>query len=1067
MALSPDTFRADDDPERSEQLVSNRRAVDGTAPLRWPALRPAQRSALALIAVLLLLTVLVELLEWLLPGALFRAMPASVAPYVHGGLHVVQGAASLVLLVGVSVWLLKGAGSNEEAVQRASTIEGAIESLRAGLAIFDRDDRLVACNDAYRRLYPELGRLLVPGTPHAHLLRAYYPAAPATLVEGRTVDQFIGDTLRRREPDAPFNDRVRFLHGQWVMLNDCRTDDGGMICLRTVLSEAELRALAVSRQRRAMDDLADLTHDWFWRLDAHGRLVELSSALADMLGRPREELLGHAVTGLAGFWSDESQSRVVEERVRKREPFAWFRFRVERADGQTTWLAACGKPIFGADDEFDGYYGAVRDISEVESTINALRRNEERFRALARMVTEWYWETDASLRYTMVQGASELDSELIGGMVGKPFGESATGQVDDGDRLAALVRMERREPLQRQPLRVRYRNRPDRVFELTAEPMFRGDTFIGYRGLSLDVSERTALIERLVASEARFRALTELSSDWYWEMDSELRFTRIERGALAQEHIAHLPPSDVLGRRRWELKGDLIQPANWDVHRATLEARQPYRDLIVRRYSAEGSVRYIASSGDPVFDSHGEFQGYRGVSKDITDQVRARESIERLATVDSLTLLANRHAFDERARVELAQAYAQGRRCALLFIDLDNFRLLNNGYGHRAGDEVLRHVAERLRENIPEPRLLGRRGGDELVTLVGDIAQPDLAIELARRLIAAISVPMRVLGLDLVVTPSIGIAFFPQDGIDLEALVNAADAAMYEAKQSGRATYALYTPAVARRVDLRLRLEQRLRKAIESREFRLYFQPTVSLADGRIVGAEALVRWVDAELGEVSPAEFIPIVEESGLVIGLGDWVLNEACKARHVWRGMGLQVPPLAVNIAGMHLRQPSYVEGLLATLAEHEVAPGEIEIEVTETSLLDTSAMVRENLKRLRDAGVKLALDDFGVGFSSLAHLRDLPIHRLKIDRSFTVECMRDARTLTIVKAVIEMARALGIKITAEGVETQTQQTWMQHLGCDSAQGYLFSRPLTPEEFMKFFIGARGAGQDRSLMH
>jgi diguanylate cyclase (GGDEF)-like protein/PAS domain S-box-containing protein len=1066
MATSPDSLRSDDDPAHLEALAALRRSASAKR-WRWPNLGRAQRAGLTVIAAVLLVTVTAEIARWLVPGLLDRIVPEAFDAYFHPVLHVVQAAAALTLLAGAASWLLQGESHSAEVVERASAIEGAIDSLSAGVAIFDRDDRLVACNAAYRRLYPEIEHLLEPGTPHADLLRAYFPAAPATLVEGRSLEQFIGETLRRRQPDAPFTDRVRFMHGQWVMLNDCRTADGGMICLRTVLSEAELRALAVSRRRRAMDDLADLTHDWFWRTDAQGRLVELSPALAEMLGYRREALLGRVVAEAAGFWSDEVQQRALDERVHRREPFPWFRFRVERADGQTTWLAACGKPVFGADDGFGGYYGAVRDITEAESTIHTLRRNEERFRALARLVTEWYWETDASLRYTLVQGSSEFDQALVADMIGKPFGQSAIGHVDDGDRLAALVAMERREPLQRLPLRVRYTDRPDRVFELSAEPMFRGDAFIGYRGLSLDVTERVALIERLVASEARFRALTELSSDWYWEMNSELRFTRIERGALAREHLAHLPPSDVLGRQRWELKGDLIQPASWDEHRATLLARQPYRDLIVRRHAADGSVRYIASSGDPVFDAHGDFQGYRGVSKDVTEQMRARESIERLATIDSLTLLANRHAFDEAARVELAQAYAEGRRCALLFIDLDNFRLLNNGYGHRAGDEVLRCVAGRLREHIAEPRLLGRRGGDELVALICSAAGSDETVELARRLITAISSPMRVLGLDLTVTPSIGISFFPQDGIDLESLVNAADAAMYEAKQSGRATYALYTPAVARRVDLRLRLEQRLRKAIESREFRLYFQPTVSLTDGRIVGAEVLVRWIDAEVGEVSPAEFIPIAEESGLVVGLGDWVLREACRARQVWRGMGLAMPPLAVNIAGVHLRQPGYVDNLLATLAEHGVPTGEVEIEVTETGLLDTSAMVRENLMRLRSAGVRLALDDFGVGFSSLVHLRDLPIHRLKIDRSFTVECMRDARTLTIVKAVIEMARALGIKVTAEGVETQTQQTWMQHLGCDSAQGYLFSRPLTAEEFMKIFIDSRDAGRDRTLMH
>ena len=234
-----------------------------------------------------------------------------------------------------------------------------------------------------------------------------------------------------------------------------------------------------------------------------------------------------------------------------------------------------------------------------------------------------------------------------------------------------------------------------------------------------------------------------------------------------------------------------------------------------------------------------------------------------------------------------------------------------------------------------------------------------------------------------------------------------------------------------------------------------------------MVGAEALIRWRDAELGDISPAEFIPIAEESGLIVGLGDWVLREACRARQEWRHLQLDIPPVSINMSGVQLRQLGCVEGLLDVLNAYEVSPSEIEVEVTETGLLDTSAVSRENLVRMRNAGVRLALDDFGVGFSSLAHLRDLPIHRLKIDRSFTVECMRDARTLTIVKAVIEMARSLGISVTAEGIETQAQQTWMQHLGCDAAQGYLFARPMPGDDFIKLFIDRRGIGRERSLMH
>ena len=462
------------------------------------------------------------------------------------------------------------------------------------------------------------------------------------------------------------------------------------------------------------------------------------------------------------------------------------------------------------------------------------------------------------------------------------------------------------------------------------------------------------------------------------------------------------------------------------------------------------------------------WQESRRLMEDLVDeQARAQERIERLATVDSLTQLANRQTFDERAARLLAGAYSESKRCALLFIDLDNFRLLNNGYGHRVGDEMLSVVAGRLRDIIAEPDLIGRRGGDELVALLVDLPGADRAVEVAQALIKSISEPARVLGMEVAVTPSVGISFFPQDGVDLDSLLNAADAAMYQAKESGRRTYAFYTPTVARRVDLRLRLEQRLRKAVESRDFRLHYQPLVSLADGKMVGAEALIRWRDAELGDISPAEFVPIAEESGLIVGLGDWVIREACRHRQEWRALGIDVPPVSLNMAGVQLRQLGCVDDLLDVLGEYGVATTEIEIEVTETGLLDTSAVSRENLVRMRNAGIRIALDDFGVGFSSLAHLRDLPIHRLKIDRSFTVECMRDARTLTIVKAVVEMARSLGITVTAEGIETQAQQTWMQHLGCDSAQGYLFARPMTAEDFLKLFVDRRGAGRERSLMH
>ncbi len=570
--------------------------------------------------------------------------------------------------------------------------------------------------------------------------------------------------------------------------------------------------------------------------------------------------------------------------------------------------------------------------------------------------------------------------------------------------------------------------------------------------------------------EQRLLSLLRLSCDWCWEMDESLRFTAIQRmgsGRLTP------PDEQILGRRGWELQGDLIRPADWGEHRSALEARQPFRDLIVRRLQPDGQSVYHSTSGDPVFDAGGRFRGYRGVGRDITEQVRTQESVERLAAFDALTRLPNRRAFDERAQRMLSDAYEKELTCAMLYIDLDDFGLLNKGYGHRIGDEVLSLVAERMRSVVREPHLLGRRGGDELVALLVDVPGREAAVETSRRLIEAISRPAHVFGMEITVTASIGIAFFPQDSVDLDSLLNAADAAMFQAKErarvEGRNTHALYTPTVKRRLDLQLRLEQGLRRAFEARDFRLVYQPLVSMSDGRMVGAEALLRWRDVERGDdISPAEFIPIAEKSGLIVELGDWVLREACRQIQIWRQVGVKVPPIAINMSGKQLQQKRCVDDFQSVLRQFGMRPSDIEIEVTETDMLDVTQISRENLRRLHDAGVKVALDDFGVGFSSLSHLRDLPISRLKIDRSFTVACMKDERTLTIVKAVIGMAHQFGprLDVTAEGIETLAHQKWMQHLGCDSAQGFLLARPMSPEDFVSEFADSGQMGSERSLM-
>lgn len=1040
-------------------------APDGRAwSRRFRRARPSRGETFAMVALaaVLVAALLFELARGFAPEALAAAfgLPVEAAERFARGAH----AATLALLgAGLLLWLAL-ALARRRTRSRDGRVDQALASMQIGLAVWDRDDRLVECNEAFRAIYPELREHLVPGVHYARLLEIYYPLAPAEVIDGRSLDQFVADAMQRWRGGRPA-ELIRHQIDRWLLMTDARCADGATVSFRLDITEQRLLDLELRKRQTMMDDLAELSYDWSWRQDAAGRWVEFSTAMERYLRYPREALLGRVPTELPGFHADPGELAAYLHCIDERQPFPWFRFHAIRGDGTPIWIAMTGKPICDDHGAFVGYHGVGRDVTDSEATIGALRQSEERFRALTKLATEWYWETDEALRFSLIEGPPGLVESLRGLLLGKFVGELARHPNVESDWPVLARALEQREAFRRVPFRLKRdaRGRPA-YFEVSAEPMFDGATFLGFRGLVWDVTEREALIAQLTESESRLRALTELSSDWYWETDAALRFTALRRGAHGALDLAD---DEIIGRQFWEMPGEPMLPTTWDEHRATLEARKPFRDLLLRHVRADGSVVYLISSGDPIFDDRGEFRGYRGVGKNITEQVRAQERIEQLATVDPLTQLLNRQTFDERAGRMLTDAYAEGRGCALLFVDLDDFRLLNNGYGHRVGDEMLSIVARRMRSIVAAPNLIGRRGGDEMTILLVDVPRPEVAATTAQALIRAIAEPARVFGMEVSVTPSVGIALFPQDGADIDALLNAADAAMYQAKGSGRCTYSFFTAAVARRVELRLRLEQRLRKAVEARDFRLFYQPLVSLADGKMIGAEALIRWKDAELGDISPAEFIPIAEESGLIIGLGDWVLREACRARQVWRQLGLDVPPLAINMSGVQLRQLGCVEGLLATLAEFEVAPSEFEVEVTETALLDTTAVARENLIRLRNAGVKLALDDFGVGFSSLSHLRDLPIHRLKIDRSFTVECMRDARTLTIVKAVIEMARSLGISVTAEGIETQAQQTWMQHLGCDTAQGYLFARPIPADEFLRIFIDRRGVGRERSLMH
>jgi len=450
------------------------------------------------------------------------------------------------------------------------------------------------------------------------------------------------------------------------------------------------------------------------------------------------------------------------------------------------------------------------------------------------------------------------------------------------------------------------------------------------------------------------------------------------------------------------------------------------------------------------------------IVRDLRDREQAQQRIQHLAMHDALTGLPNRLAFDMRAQGLLAQAQARDETLAMMFIDLDHFKRVNDSLGHPVGDVLLQTVAARITHTLRAhvvgkgdsypvrgADLVARFGGDEFVILLAGNPAPAAVQAVAAKLLAEIGAPLEVEGVWISVTPSIGVALYPEHGSTPAELVKHADIAMYRAKQQGRAHCSFFEPAMAELARAELAMESRLAQAIRDGEFLLHFQPQISLADGRLLGVEALVRWLHPERGVVGPDEFIPVAEARRLILPIGTWVLHEALRCAVHWHRSGLARVPVSVNLSTLQFQAPRFVETVEQALADAGADGSMLELELTERMLMDDVAGVRHALQRLKALGVGIAIDDFGTGYTSLALLKHLPIDRLKIDRSFITDLPADAGSAAIAHAIINLGKSLGMEVVAEGVETQAQREWVRARGCDAAQGFIGGQPMAQAPF------------------
>ncbi|GAA4494659.1 two-component system response regulator [Pseudaeromonas paramecii] len=448
-------------------------------------------------------------------------------------------------------------------------------------------------------------------------------------------------------------------------------------------------------------------------------------------------------------------------------------------------------------------------------------------------------------------------------------------------------------------------------------------------------------------------------------------------------------------------------------------------------------------------DAGGQIEYHIASFADISERKRQEAQIAHLAFHDLLTGLPNRRLLTDRIQVAMAQAERDRNGLAVLLIDLDRFKTINDSLGHDSGDQLLKQVGERLLARVRHSDTVSRIGGDEFVVLSPECNEPATAAALATALLRALEEPFDLAGTPLIIRASIGIALYPDNGQRPDTLLANADAAMYQAKANDGNNYQFYSPELNERNLARLRMELRLRQALERQEFVLYFQPQVDAGSGRLVGAEALIRWQDPQLGLIPPGHFIPLAEETGLIQPIGDWVIQEVCRQQQRWRAQGLELP-IAVNLSARQFRQSGFIDGISLALAQTGIPPHLVELELTESMLMQDVQQAAAKLHRLKALGFRIAVDDFGTGFSSLNYLRHFPIDVLKIDQSFVRELLEDQAALAIIDSIIALAGALGMNTVAEGVETQGQRELLQRHGCRTIQGYLIAKPMPAAAFV-----------------
>ena len=781
----------------------------------------------------------------------------------------------------------------------------------------------------------------------------------------------------------------------------------------------------------------DSAIDGFFAINAQRRFIEVNDRLCELFGYPREEWLGRTPLD---FITAESRAELIKQMQRiETTERRRYQLMAQRKDGSTFPILLNNTTHRNAAGEVEGSFGFVTDLTPIMAAQQAVAESERELRGILDDLQDTFYRTD---RDGIIVRASRSVEQMLGYTVEEILGRRLIDLLRAADEWEAILEEMRASGGHIVGGELRLRHKDGRELWALTNAHFILDANGRISGVEGTARDNTR--QRLAAQQLR------LASKVFESSGEAIMITDPDAVVISVNHaftdVTGYTTAEAVGRNAsmlasgrherafyQELWGTLLQTGYWQ------------GEIWNRRRNGEIYPEWLGISS--VRDEHGTLVNYIGIFTDISERKAVEAKIEYLAHHDSLTGLPNRLLLKDRMEHAIVHADRSGRKVALLFVDLDRFKAVNDSYGHPVGDALLRQAAQRLQDCVRESDTISRHGGDEFLVVLSDLMDARMPAQVAAKIMTSLGQPFLIEGHEASVSGSIGIALYPDDGDGFDDLLKKADTAMYHAKESGRNAFRFHTQPLNEAARERLDLQSRLRHALGRSEFELHYQPVIELAGGRVVGGEALMRWRTPGERVLSAGDFIATAEHDGLIVALGEWALQEACRELAHWQSSGRRQVALSVNVSPVQFRRGDFEDALGRALAASGANPDGLELEFGEAALGDQTLL--DGFRRIKALGVGLAIDDYGRGSSSLPDLLRFGIDALKIDRSFVAGLLDDAGSAAVVRAAIGVGASLGLRVQAEGVETDEMARQLKFLGCARAQGYGLGRPLPAAEF------------------